>query len=48
METQECAMAFAALWAPHFRVEFVMLVLQIESCFLPQEDDALPALPVGL
>lgn len=44
VETEECAMPLAALWAPGFRW-FVLLVLKSESCFLPLENDNLSALP---
>lgn len=39
-----------ALYCPagsRLSVEFVLLALRSESCFLPQEDDALSVLPVG-
>lgn len=39
VETPQYAVPFTPLQAPDF-VEFVLLVLQSESCFLLQEDDA--------
>lgn len=45
VETPVCS----ALWCPagsRRSIEFVLLVLHSESCFLPQEDDALSVLPL--